>query len=856
MSQTFCPLPWIFLAIRNNGSLRICCQSNVSASQGLIRDENGQIYNARSANIKDSRNAELMRSTRQKMLQGEWSENCIRCKQEEENGLSSRRHYELDNWSLRLPDVLESTDDDGTIDTEKFPIKYIDLRFGNKCNLACRMCGPSDSDAWYTDYVKLTGSPWFKDTEGKVELTQREGGKKWQEVTPSYTWYESQHFWQELKENSQQVAHIYLAGGEPLLIEEHYTFLSHCIEQDIAKQIIIEYNTNATYFPERVLEMWSKFKQIRLGLSIDGIGSVLEYQRYPAKWSLIEKNLYTINDKIASSPNIYAWIACTVTMYNVFHLADFVEWKLTAGLSSINTGRKKPILSFHMAHKPEHLNIKALPQALKISLQHHYDRTLERIKANYDENYFKAAKKIFDTVIKYAMSGDLHEQKWQDFVDNTTKLDKFRQQDYKDVLPYHFSLAIERTERAPLVKAMKKESRELVIASDEDVDQSFCAYPYFHLQYKPNGVVKPCCRYEVKEAISANKQMSVLEHENPLYSNYWHDLRKQMSKDVKPSGCQECFNEEKLGLTSLRINKRQANKMFSADVKDLSLQYLEVGFSNQCNLACRTCTSSLSTKWFDDDQYLLDHNFKRDAVEIKHTQVDDSKLDHIDYKKLKTVKFTGGEPFMHPQLETFLQRLIDADNVREIQLNISSNTTFVPKASLLDKLKQFNKVNINTSIDGYGSYNDYIRSPAQWTKVEETLKFWRETVSSKLEWQLTLAATVSVYSITGLPPLLKWWQDFTSGERAEAFSIVYQIASYPTYISPSIVPATLVNELFNNQNYEFRKYFTGRQASSENINEFLRYTKLLDAKRNESFAQTFPELSRGLESYNINNLHI
>ncbi len=143
MANTFCPIPWVFQAVRNNGDIRICCQANVTDNQGVVRKEDGTPYNAGRDNMTEARNATLMKEVRKNMLVGEWSQECGRCQQEEASGLNSRRQYELDNWKFSLDDARYVTEPDGSIKEPN--LEYYDLRFGNLCNLACRMCGPTDS---------------------------------------------------------------------------------------------------------------------------------------------------------------------------------------------------------------------------------------------------------------------------------------------------------------------------------------------------------------------------------------------------------------------------------------------------------------------------------------------------------------------------------------------------------------------------------------------------------------------------------------------------------------------------------------------------------------------------------------
>ena len=105
MSKTFCSIPWNFQAIRNNGDIRVCCQANVTKNQGVVRHKDGTPYNAGKQSMAMARNAPLMKTMRKNMLNGIWSEECFRCKQEEEVGLTSRRQYEALEWKYSIEDA-------------------------------------------------------------------------------------------------------------------------------------------------------------------------------------------------------------------------------------------------------------------------------------------------------------------------------------------------------------------------------------------------------------------------------------------------------------------------------------------------------------------------------------------------------------------------------------------------------------------------------------------------------------------------------------------------------------------------------------------------------------------------------
>jgi hypothetical protein len=427
--DVYCPIPWMFQAVRNNGDIRICCQANVTKNQGVVRKKDGTSYNAGKDNMVEARNADLMKIVRKNMLEGRWSQECGRCKQEEDAGLRSRREYEQE-WDFKLEDAIRITEKDGFINPDDVPLVYYDLRFGNLCNLKCRMCGPTDSHSWYEDWLQIEGGDGFQDTHGYVKLQKNSKGRL---ETKDYDWHSSESFWKHIESNIPNMEHVYMAGGEPLMIERHYDFLQKCVDMGRAEKMILEYNTNMTNLQPRVLKLWEKFKIVRIGASIDGIGKVLEYQRYPAKWKHVLKNLQVI-DSLGS--NVQAWLACTVTTLNVFHIPEFIKWKIQeSGFKKINSGKKLPVLTIHVAHHPNHACIKSLPDEMKRLVREKYDNFKDwLINEGLDPRIEQAAMKIINTIVVFMMSEDTS-RKWNWFREFTRQLDLLRDQNIVDIVP-------------------------------------------------------------------------------------------------------------------------------------------------------------------------------------------------------------------------------------------------------------------------------------------------------------------------------------------------------------------------------------------------------------------------------------
>lgn len=445
MSCTFCPLPWNSINLRNNGDLRICCNTNsYSPKRGIMTKEDGTPYNAGKDDWNEARNAELLKEVRVSMMKGEWHPECTRCKKEEESGMRSRREYENDDWgkysgNISLEKMLPITKEDGTLDTSKQDIEFMDIRYGNFCNLKCRMCGPTDSHKWYDDFVKTTGRTHYKDTHETIQLTKNAKGK-WH--TDQYDWFHGNNrYWDNFEKYGPNAKKLYIVGGEPLIIAEHQESLERLVASGKAGKIQLEYNTNLTMVPDRLVHLWEQFKQIRIGVSIDGIGDVFNYQRTPAKFDAVYKNMMTLQNN--KRINLKAWFAYTVTPMNVFHTADFMKWKLTeSGLDKFNpiTG-PRPVITHHMCHSPKYYNVKVLPQYLKDQVAEHYQEHKDWIlTTDFSDKVKDNFIKVLTGIEKFMMSEDYSEEWLDHFIDQTAKLDEVRNQNILDIVPQYKEL--------------------------------------------------------------------------------------------------------------------------------------------------------------------------------------------------------------------------------------------------------------------------------------------------------------------------------------------------------------------------------------------------------------------------------
>lgn len=438
---TFCPLPWNSINLRNNGDLRICCNTNsYSPQRGIMRKEDGTIYNAGRDDWNEARNAPILKEVRASMLKGEWHAECERCRQEETNGIRSRREYEHDDWSKWFGDFIDYdkaaaiTTEDGTMEVDKQEINFVDIRYGNFCNLKCRMCGPTDSHQWYDDFVQLYNQTGYKDTHERIQLVKNAKGR-WH--TDQYDWFQNNNmYWDNFEKYAVNAHKLYIVGGEPLIIDEHTESLERIVASGNAPNMRLEYNTNLTMVPDKLIALWEHFKEVRIGVSIDGIDDVFNYQRTPANFDSVYKNML----KLDANPriNLKGWFAYTVTPFNLFHFPEFMKWKLTvSGLTKFNpVADTRPIVSHHMCHSPKYYNVKVLPMELKQQVVAHYQTYIDWVNTtDLSDNVKKDFAKILNGVAKFMMSEDYSEKYLTEFIQHTVKLDSIRGQNILDIVP-------------------------------------------------------------------------------------------------------------------------------------------------------------------------------------------------------------------------------------------------------------------------------------------------------------------------------------------------------------------------------------------------------------------------------------
>jgi hypothetical protein len=387
-SKTFCIYPWIHLHAYPTGEAYPCCHAEMKV---------GQVGNCRSQSLDEIWQGPAMKQLRDDMLNEQPNPTCGRCYEQEQSGFFSGRQSANKHHGHHVR----------KIESNPFEMTYWDIRFSNLCNLSCRSCGHIFSSSWYQDQVALAGPDWAKDHKPLF-----------------YAGRSETDIWEQLIPHLDYVEQIYFAGGEPLMMEEHYRILDE-LERRGRFDVRLIYNTNFTQVKLKdryVFDYWRKFNSVAVGASLDAMGPRAEYIRKGTVWARVEENRRRMME---TCPDVDFYISPTLSIMNALHLPDFHRAWVDQGLL-----------------RPQDLNVNILqdPRYYRIDIassdykQRIHDRFQEHLDWLRPLDQLNRASVGFESAIKFMMNTD-NSDLLDEFWARTNKLDKIRKENITDIIP-------------------------------------------------------------------------------------------------------------------------------------------------------------------------------------------------------------------------------------------------------------------------------------------------------------------------------------------------------------------------------------------------------------------------------------
>jgi MoaA/NifB/PqqE/SkfB family radical SAM enzyme len=267
---------------------------------------------------------------------------------------------------------------------------------------------------------------------------------------------------------------------------------------------------------------------------------------------------------------------------------------------------------------------------------------------------------------------------------------------------------------------------------------------------------------------------------------------------------------------------------------------IQWNIGNTCNLKCITCNSVSSSRWRSEytSIYLKDvahYNFYKQNF-VTDFAAAAPNLIHID--------IPGGEPFLSgvPEQKQLLRYYVDSGQAASITLHYTTNATVWPDPDWWELWSHFKEIDMQLSIDGVGARYEYIRYPAVWSVLVDTVQAYLDKQSLP-NFRLSVSHTVSAYNILYLDEFFTWCYNIKLPKPWAGR------VHTPVHMRPSVwkdrARNIIIEKLQQSQHADVVTWsqLIANTNDSEHFDQFCNRLQQHDQYRGTDFKTTFPELA-------------
>jgi len=420
---------------------------------------------------------------------------------------------------------------------------------------------------------------------------------------------------------------------------------------------------------------------------------------------------------------------------------------------------------------------------------------------------------------------------------------------------------------------------KIVVKNLVENGKHFCVLPWVHFHAWPDKRVMPCCVADSDLPTSEiRNDESIIQMMN---TDKYNDLRKKMMRDEAVPECKRCYDLETMGEWTMRQSHNRRKGLdyvdYIADVtnddgslKEFQMKYMDIRFSNICNMKCRSCGPSCSSLWSQEfleqrGKEVFEEYFPKSNGKIVINNNDDMTL----MAKLKPylddvteVYFAGGEIIITQEHYECLDYWIENGLTDQVELTYTTNFStlkYKKNINLIEYWKKFPQLKIWASLDAHGDVAECIRSGTDWEKVVRNIREVKEQVPHA-SFQIT--PTISIWNIFDFPD---FWDYMVDNDFIDVdFSAPrFNLATNPWYANVMILPHSVkrrLAELYrvyqerHKDNVDiyngFKMIIYNLTVGEENkggILEFKKFNDELDEYRDEKFEDIVPEMKEVYE---------
>ena len=345
-----------------------------------------------------------------------------------------------------------------------------------------------------------------------------------------------------------------------------------------------------------------------------------------------------------------------------------------------------------------------------------------------------------------------------------------------------------------------------------------------------------------------------------INSDTYKKARLQFLNDEIPETCKTCLEVEKSGGISIRNYADMRNRLTKDEMLVLTngdgsirskLINIDFKFDSKCNLKCRICGDYFSDKWTEENEILYKKlDFVKYPNEKKNINIFTNKeflKKLIDFSgNISYISIVGGEPMIIDEHWELLKILIKKKKSKSIKIWYNINGTFLPE-NAFEIWNQFKAVDIGISIDDIEKRFEYLRKGVKWEIILKNI----EKIKNNSIVNFSINPTISWMSVYYLDEFNKFLNECSIP------SIRNICVYYPNYLSPWILPEKIKENILRknekimpeNDYEKLSMQMKNNKTNMELLRKGIKFNKMLDKIRNESFKETFPELYEEIKDY-------
>jgi hypothetical protein len=337
--------------------------------------------------------------------------------------------------------------------------------------------------------------------------------------------------------------------------------------------------------------------------------------------------------------------------------------------------------------------------------------------------------------------------------------------------------------------------------SDKNI---FCNTPWYELHIYWDGSLGICCQEDHKLYSTGSYNIADMSMAEWFNSEPVREFRLGLLGQAKHSACRRCYIEEKHRGNSRRLKSNQKSVIFTRQAFQDSYQQspgyphfahseqhqgatdtmpidLHIDLGNYCNLACKMCNAQASSViasqevvWgMESSRQYLGTDWTKD------TQVWNKFLTElVAIPQLQNIHFMGGETLLTNRFENLVDAMIQAQRFEVCFSFVTNGTVFKPQ--LLEKLKQFQRVGIEVSIETVDQHNSYQRQGTNTDLVLENIDRYLEHCNNT-NITLALRPAPSLLTVGYYTGLLRY-------AMQKQLIVKSNLCFDPDFLSPVVLP--------------------------------------------------------------------